>query len=236
MGLYYIPIPYDVRTLFQSLTVEQQGIVFMAALDYGAEGIVFESDDPAMLMAFRVLQNEIDRKKEEYDKQCARNAANAKKRWENRDTKVYDGMPSHPTASDRMQPHTTASDGMRVDATDANKIKSNKIKLNKNIPPISPKGETREEESPLHFETFWKVYPRHQSKQKAIRAWKKLKVDEELLSVILKAIERTKKSDQWQRENGRYIPLPASWLNGRRWEDEDLQAPEQEIPDCWKEN
>ena len=89
---------------------------------------------------------------------------------------------------------------------------------------------------PPHFETFWKAYPRRQSREKAIRAWKKLKVDEELLDVILEAIERTKNTDQWQRENGRYIPLPASWLNQRRWEDEDLQAPEQAIPDCWVEN
>lgn len=37
---------------------------------------------------------------------------------------------------------------------------------------------------------------------------------------MLKAIEVQKKSDQWQRDNGQYIPYPATWLNGRRWEDE----------------
>ena len=27
------------------------------------------------------------------------------------------------------------------------------------------------------------------------------------------------RSESWQREDGRFIPMPASWLNGRRWED-----------------
>ena len=34
------------------------------------------------------------------------------------------------------------------------------------------------------------------------------------------ALERDRRSRDWQREDGAYIPYPASWLNGRRWEDE----------------
>lgn len=34
------------------------------------------------------------------------------------------------------------------------------------------------------------------------------------------ALERDKRSRDWQRDDGAYIPYPASWLNGRRWEDE----------------
>ncbi len=54
-----------------------------------------------------------------------------------------------------------------------------------------------------------------------MKAWQKLKPDEKTLNDMLEAIERHKQSDeQWHRNNGQYIPLPSTWLNGRRWEDE----------------
>ena len=48
----------------------------------------------------------------------------------------------------------------------------------------------------------------------------KLEPDEALIDIMLKAIEVQKKSEQWQRDNGQYIPHPSTWLNQRRWEDE----------------
>ena len=38
------------------------------------------------------------------------------------------------------------------------------------------------------------------------------------------ALERDKRSEQWRRDNGDFIPHPASWLNGRRWEDEPAEG------------
>jgi hypothetical protein len=31
---------------------------------------------------------------------------------------------------------------------------------------------------------------------------------------------RSGEADQWQRENGRFIPNPATWINQGRWDDE----------------
>ena len=70
------------------------------------------------------------------------------------------------------------------------------------------------------FDAFWQAYPRKVSKQAARKAWERLSPDEALLSAILAAVERDKQSDQWQRDGGQFIPYPATWLNGRRWEDE----------------
>lgn len=64
------------------------------------------------------------------------------------------------------------------------------------------------------FELFWKEYPRHENKSNAMKSWKKVNVE---LSVILKAIEKQKKSKQWK--DGIY-PHASTWLNQRRWEDE----------------
>ena len=68
------------------------------------------------------------------------------------------------------------------------------------------------------FDTFWKVYPRKQDKARAARAWRKLKPEEH--PAVLAGIERARSSEQWQRDGGRYVPLPSTFLNGRRWEDE----------------
>ena len=70
------------------------------------------------------------------------------------------------------------------------------------------------------FEIFWSDYPKKTAKQSALKAFEKIKPDEELLNKMLSSLEQQKKSVQWTKDNGRYIPYPANWLNGRRWEDE----------------
>lgn len=70
------------------------------------------------------------------------------------------------------------------------------------------------------FEEFWAAYPKKTAKKNAFTAWKKIKPDDELLKIILYALERQKKSAQWQKDGRQFIPYPASWINGKRWEDE----------------
>ena len=72
----------------------------------------------------------------------------------------------------------------------------------------------------MAFAQFWAAYPRKQSKQDAGRAFAKLAPDADLVVVLLAAIERQKTWPQWQHEEGAFIPYPATWLNGRKWEDE----------------
>lgn len=129
------------------------------------------------------------------------------------------------------------------------KILPNNIEDNiNNNPPISPQGEsdpqqgnTEKAKQTEMFTRFWAAYPNRKAKKNARKAWDRLKPTEQLLETILAAIEREKHSPQWQRENGRFIPLPASWLNGERWEDEDTRPapaaesavppPQQQAPD-----
>ena len=39
------------------------------------------------------------------------------------------------------------------------------------------------------------------------------------LDILLSALAAQKKSKQWQKDDGAFIPMPANWLNDRRWED-----------------
>ena len=70
------------------------------------------------------------------------------------------------------------------------------------------------------FDSFWKAYPKKKSKGQAEKAWIKIKPTKELTQTILSAIERAKTSDEWFKDNGQFIPYPASWLNAKGWEDE----------------
>lgn len=70
------------------------------------------------------------------------------------------------------------------------------------------------------FDDFWKAYPKKQGKGAAEKAFMKIAPTKELLKAMLKVISEWKLSKQWTKDNGQYIPNPATWLNQKRWEDE----------------
>ena len=69
------------------------------------------------------------------------------------------------------------------------------------------------------FDEFWSEYPRKVGKKDARKAFDKaLKTTD--AGTMIRAVIAQKQSGQWLRENGRYIPNPATWLNQGRWDDE----------------
>jgi hypothetical protein len=74
------------------------------------------------------------------------------------------------------------------------------------------------------FNQFYKTYPRHASKAAAFKAWSKLNGQmEALYPKIMAAVElqmKTHGSALNPKGGPEFIPLPSSWINGRRWEDE----------------
>ncbi len=67
------------------------------------------------------------------------------------------------------------------------------------------------------FDMFWEQWPKKQQKSVALRAWMKIPIAE--YAGILTGLERWLVSDQWKRG---VIPHPATWLNRKRWTDEDI--------------
>jgi len=67
------------------------------------------------------------------------------------------------------------------------------------------------------FDLFWSIYPRHIAKADARKAWKQTAKIRPTLDLLTSALEAQKKSAQWQSEQ--FIPYPATWLRGERWED-----------------
>jgi hypothetical protein len=70
-----------------------------------------------------------------------------------------------------------------------------------------------------NFDEFWTLYPRHEGKAAARRAWKKLGPVPPL-ELIRAALAWQRSSPRWLEDGGRFMPHPATYLNGRRWEDE----------------
>lgn len=75
------------------------------------------------------------------------------------------------------------------------------------------------------FAKFWKLYPRKTAKANAEKAWSKLKVTDELFALIAYGLAKQAVCHDWLKDGGAFIPHPATWLNGRRWEDEVKSPP-----------
>lgn len=69
------------------------------------------------------------------------------------------------------------------------------------------------------FDEFWSQYPRKTAKASAEKAWSKIKPDAELRAEIMSALARSKTCKQWQ--DIQFVPYASTWLNGRRWEDQE---------------
>jgi len=74
---------------------------------------------------------------------------------------------------------------------------------------------------PAGFDEFWTAYPRKIAKADAEKAWAKIKPD---LQTVITALEWQCKSEDWTKENAKFIPFPASYLNSKRYEDEKPAA------------
>ena len=180
------------------LTDQELGRLFRACMIYHATGEVTELEGRESV-AFDFIREDIDAANEAYAAKCEINRRNRIGTIDN----------------DRQRPSTDDDEPERI-TTNSNE--SHKEKEKENI-----KENIKEKNNgslPDGFDRFWAAYPKKTAKPDAVRAFGKLKPDAELLETILGAIERQKSTAQWQEDGGRFIPHPATWLNGRRWEDE----------------
>lgn len=70
----------------------------------------------------------------------------------------------------------------------------------------------------MWFESFWEIYPKHQDKKKAKQKFLKLCTDEKKYQEIMDGLRNV--LPMWAKKDNKYIPMPTTWLNGERWNDE----------------
>ena len=111
-----------------------------------------------------------------------------------------------------------------VTVTDCNADREDKIRIDKN----REESISSIDDALQSFVEFWKVYPRHEAKQDAIKAWKSLKPSDELCARIKADVQRRLSvGGSWYKAERQFVPLPATYIRGRRWEDENQPMTEQ---------
>lgn len=74
------------------------------------------------------------------------------------------------------------------------------------------------------FIEFWKAYPKKVNKKGCFASFKKIKNLKSEMPLIMAALERFKKSKEWLKDNGQYIPYPQTFINQERWKDEQIET------------
>lgn len=69
------------------------------------------------------------------------------------------------------------------------------------------------------FDDFWEIWPNKVDRIDARKVWHSKKLDP-IADKIIAAVEKRKLTSGWKDDNGKYIPGPAKYLRGERWEDQ----------------
>lgn len=94
------------------------------------------------------------------------------------------------------------------------------------------KGKEQSESYDSLFDRFYEAYPKKVAKAAAQKAFRACKPDEGLLLTMVEVLKLQAESTDWQKEGGKYIPNPATWLNGERWKDQ-LSLSESQTQPNW---
>lgn len=135
-----------------------------------------------------------------------------------------DDFEYHIKSPDTLSRVEDTFDGYVIDNSNSN---SSNLEEDNNLKEVSneevkKKVRNKYEDTP-EFAEFWNAYPKHQGKTIARAAFEKVDVP---LQVLLDAIEVQKRSRQWMKDGGDFIPMPSTWLNQKRWEDSmDVNIP-----------
>lgn len=127
------------------------------------------------------------------------------------DIKMLDEIMNYSPKAKITNEHCSNSVQTQLELREESKVKKSKVNKIK---------KSKEEQLTYdYFSDFWEEYPRKTAKADAQKAFAKIKVDDDLMEKIMDALFAAKESEAWVKDGGKFIPYPATWLNGRRWED-----------------
>jgi len=92
---------------------------------------------------------------------------------------------------------------------------------------IQNRTDTEKKRQP--FQAFWEAFPKKRGKADAQKSWDRQKLDTHI-DAILRAIESQKSWPDWRKNEGQFIPYPATWLNKNCWLDEVLTVAPPRMP------
>lgn len=119
----------------------------------------------------------------------------------------------------REKKRAASAPARNADVTPPIHIQSSDSEEETPLPPFKKGGESAASDN-WFSEKFWSRYPKKIGEESARRAMAKLDPDDGLKTEILAALENHKRSEQWQREGGRFIAKAENWIRDRRWREE----------------
>lgn len=232
--MIYFDLLYDL----EDYTDEETGQLIKAVLKYGLSGEIPTFTDRGMKTLWRSLQHKVDIDAKKYENKLLQTkyAAYCKKsrsegdepipyeEWVNeQETDVNgsqrtDNEPLQSSNEPKLSENGSYTNGIQLPTTNNEQSSANHQSSPMSVQQSSPNSQ-REKKSKrdIEFEGFWQAYPKKKNKLQARKAFDRVKVP---LQTLLDAIEKQKQSKQWQKNDGEFIPYPATWLNSGAWEDE----------------
>ena len=125
------------------------------------------------------------------------------------------------SASEAEEKPEVTENGQGCDRKRSEKVTENgqhkrkKETYTKDNNPVCASGDALGEQD--RFEEWWQHYPIKRNKKKSKDVWKRKKLNSIAERLISDVINRNSKDQNWLRG---YIPLPTTYLNGERWDDE----------------
>jgi hypothetical protein len=75
---------------------------------------------------------------------------------------------------------------------------------------------TEPQQETATWDDFWMLYPRRVAKKDAQKAWAQMTEAQRMAAIVACVSWRP----IWMAKDVEFLPYPASWLRGERWEDE----------------
>lgn len=223
----------DWENTFKKLGKFESGDLIQGIFEYMRTGETPEFESFAVEAIFTLLVETFKRDRDKYYKMCERNAVNGAKKWQKSNENNY---AKNATGKNGKKQNAKYADNDN-DNENANENENDKYNISTSSSPSARGGEVSGVYSDDFLE-FWSAYPKKMGKGSAFKVFNKLKLSKIDKADILSALNWQKKSEQWVKDNGQFIPYPATYLNQRRWEDEPQEALGGDItdPDRYKED
>jgi len=213
-----IVIPYDVNKIQRDCKWFSVDTIRIALELYKRFGLVYEDQDGTLVLSNHdeMVGSETDWAKQKRNQALAKPKAPNLESGNGCGNEVESGVEKfHTDIRDKILDNRYKE--YRNENIDKNTLSNTQRTVEGSERKGKSKSRIKETDNPM-FNRFYEAYPKHISGDYARKCFERIDPDEELLDTMLKAIERQKKTEQWQ--NIRYIPNPSTWLNEKKWNDE----------------
>lgn len=195
------------------LSKSERGEVLMAMISYAETGVVPKLSG-AVMMCFSFIKSQMDRDDDEYNRKCEANRKNGKKGG--RPKKTEDAEPEKKEPNETQETQRLFEKPKKPDNDNDNDNEDDNDNKGNIHTCKSAKANLAQVQL---FQDFWNAYPKKRGKGNCEKWFTSRKPSKALVVTMLSALSKQKRSEDWKKEDGRYIPMPYTWLNGKRWED-----------------